>query len=124
MRAIDKPGGLAGPVKLLDDPGKARNIHITVANSSGITRALFVANSRRELLDTSATVQSGFALIAPENTIPSAYGFGTIPGPPLPAVAYASYILQAWRGELWAAADTPGAGVLYASVFEGGAPDR
>jgi hypothetical protein len=114
FRTLDVASGAnGGAIKLLDDPKRARNIHVTVTNPTALTHAVFFANSRRELTDDPINGISGFAIIAiANNVITSTLG----------SVAFTSFILQGWVGELWAAADV--ANVCGVNVFEGAGPDK
>lgn len=97
MKTLGVVGGTGGgPAKIAADPGRARNIHVTVANPSNATHAAFFGRSRRELEGTPPLGQTGFAVVAVANTVATA----TVNN-----VAYTSYVLQAWAGELWAVAD-------------------
>lgn len=115
QRALDAIGGVGGgPVKLAADPGKARNIHLTVANTTNATHAVFFGRSRREVSSLPSLGFSGFAVVAAANTV----AIQTVGG-----VAYTSYILQAWIGELWAVADI-GNGVILVDVLDSANPEK
>jgi hypothetical protein len=113
-RTLDVASGLnGGAIQLLQDPGRARNINVTVLNPTNATHAAFFGRSRRELAETPPVGIAGFAIVAVANTVATA----TIGG-----VAYTSFILQGWTGELWAAADATG--VVQVDVFEGSGTEK
>jgi hypothetical protein len=97
LRVLDAIGGTGGgPVKLASDMGRARGIHVTVANPTATIHAVFFARSRRELVELPPQGQSGFAVVAVPNTVVNS----TVGG-----VAYTSVVFQGYVGELWAVAD-------------------
>jgi hypothetical protein len=113
-RSLDVASGAnGGAIQLLQDPQKARNIHVTVLNATAATHAVFFGRSRRELVIPGPLGIAGFAVVAVPNTIANA----TVGG-----VAYTSYILLGWTGELWAAADA--AGVVQVDAFEAGGVEK
>lgn len=111
-KPLDTIGGVGGgPVQLAPDPGRARNIHITVANPTNATHGVFFARSLREISDVNPNGGfPGFALIAVANTVVTST-IGTI--------AYTSILLQGWIGELWAVSDVSG-GILTIEVMDSG----
>jgi hypothetical protein len=114
-RTLDVAGGVGGgAICLLQDPKRARNIHVTVANASAATHAAFFARSRRELVENPPIGIAGIAVVAVANTVATA----TING-----VAYTTFILQGWTGDLWAASDATG-GVVQVDVMEGAASEK
>ncbi len=115
QRSLDAIGGVGGgPVRLAQDPGKARNIHVTVANPTAVTHGVFFGRSQREVVSQPTFGQSGFAVIAVPNSVAAAT---------IGSVAYTSYVLQAWIGELWAVADI-GGGVLSVDVIDSANPEK
>lgn len=113
-RTLDIAAGVSGGViQLLEDPKRARNIHVTVLNPTAVTHAAFFANSRRELQENATFGINGFAIVAVPNTVANAT-VGTI--------AYSSFILQGWVGDLWAASDV--AGLIQVDVYEGAGPEN
>ena len=113
-RSLDIPAGQnGGAVQLAKDPGRARNIHVTVVNPTAVTHAAFFAHSRREL-DSPGPAGNlpGIAVVNVGNTIPDIT---------INAIAYATFILQGWTGELWAASDIPNLILEYA---EGSVPEK
>lgn len=111
IRTLDIPhGNMGGAVKLANDPGRARNIHISVINSTAVTHAAFFGRSRRELEIPSPTGigQPGFPVIAVPNTVANQ----TVNN-----VSYGDYVIQGWVGELWAVADT--GGILMVDIMDG-----
>lgn len=113
-RSLDIASGQnGGAIKLLDDPKRARNIHVTVLNATNATHAAFFGHSRRELATPGPIGIPGFAITAAPNTVANQ----TIGN-----VSYTSFLLQGWTGELWAAADA--ASVVQVDVFEGGGPEK
>lgn len=110
-KPLDSIGGLGGPVQLAPDPGRARNIHVTVTNPTAVTHGVFFARSLREISDINPNSSfPGFALVAVPNSVASAT-IGTI--------AYTSILLQGWIGELWAVADI-GGGIIGIEVMDSG----
>lgn len=107
-----------GAICLLQNPGKARNIHVTVLNSTAVTHAAFFGRSRRELTTSGPQGIAGFAVVAVPNTVANATV--TVGGI---AVAYTSFILQGWTGELWAASDASG-NAVQVDVFEAGGEEK
>jgi len=86
FRTLDQATGQnGGAVKLLENPGRARNIHVTVTNPTANTHIVFFGNSRRELTDDPIFGISGFAVVAIANNEVTATVI---------AVAYSSFILQ------------------------------
>lgn len=115
IRTLDTIGGpQGGPVKLAGDPGKARNIHVTVLNTTAAVHGAWFGRSQRELSQPTPTQigQMGFAVIAVPNTVVNS----TVGG-----VAYTTYLLQGWIGELWAVADAAGIAV---DVMDSGSPEK
>jgi hypothetical protein len=113
-RTLDTASGVSGgAIRLADDPGRARNIHVTVLNPTAVTHGAFFGRSRRELTTNGLIGIAGFAVIAVANTVVTS----TLAG-----VAYTSFILQGWAGELWAAADV--SNVVQVDVFDGGAIEK
>lgn len=99
-RTLDVASGIGGgAICLLQNPGRARNIHITVLNPTAVTHVVFFAKTRRELTTPGPVGIAGFAVIAVANNVVTT----TVNG-----VAYTSTILQQWTGELWAASDVAG----------------
>jgi|SRR5271157_1391625 len=114
MRTLDVIGGSGGgPVQLAKDPGKGRNIHVTIANPTANVHGAFFGRSRRELMGTPPLGFTGFAVIA----LPNSVANSTISG-----VAYTSIIFQGWLGELWAVADI--AAILQVEVIDSGAVEK
>lgn len=113
-RSLDVASGSnGGAVKLLDDPGRARNIHVTVVNPTAVTHAAFFAQSRRELEN-----------VGPNGSIPGICIINvgnTIPDITILTIAYATFILQGWTGELWATSDIPN---LQCEYVEGAGPEK
>jgi hypothetical protein len=113
-RSLDVASGAnGGAVKLLDDPGRARNIQVTVINPTNVTHAAFFGQSRRDL-DTVGPAGS-IAGIAVAN-VGNAVADITING-----IAYQTSVLQGWTGELWAVSDTPN---LILEYVEGAGPEK
>jgi len=108
FRPLDTASGVGGgAVKLAADPKRARNIHVTVLNPTAATHAAFFGRTQRELSD--ATIGfAGFAVVAVANNVVTST-VGTI--------AYTSFILQAWVGELWAAADIAN-GIISVEIYD------
>jgi hypothetical protein len=114
LKPLDIPGGQTQAVKIANDPGKARNIHVTVLNPTAATHAAFFGRSMREVSGPPPTLgQAGFAVVAVANNVVTS----TIGG-----VAYTSFILQGWVGELWAVADA--ANVISVDVLDSGWPEK
>jgi hypothetical protein len=114
LRTLDTVGGTGGgPVQLAKDPGKARNIHVTVSNPTNATHGVWFGRSRREVDTTPTFGLAGFFVAAVPNTVANQ----TIGG-----VAYTSQILQSWVGELWAVADI--AAQIQVDVFDSGAIEK
>jgi hypothetical protein len=112
-RTLDVASGSnGGAICLLQDPGKPRNVHITVLNNTAQTHAAFFARSRRELAETPPIGIAGFAVVALPNSVANA----TVSG-----VAYTSTLLLGWIGELWAASDILG---IQVDVFESGGKEK
>lgn len=108
-RSLDTASGVSGgAIKLASDPGRARNIHVSVANATNATHAAFFGRSRRELATPPPFGIAGFPVTAVPNTVANQ----TIAG-----VAYTVFLLQGWTGELWAAADA--ASVVQVDIIEG-----
>lgn len=98
-RPLDIAAGQnGGAQQLAKDPGRARNINVTVLNPTAATHAAFFARSRRELDIPPVFGIAGFAIVAVPNTVVNST-VGT--------VAYTSFVIQGWVGELWGAADAP-----------------
>ena len=115
QKPLDTLGGVGGAaVKIADDPGKARNIHITVLNPTAATHAAFFGRSQREVSAAPTFGFPGFAIVAAANSVATQ----TINN-----VAYTSFILQAWTGELWAIADI-GNGIISIDVFDSAYPEN
>lgn len=113
-RSLDTASGKdGGAICLLQDPKRARNIHVVVLNGTTATHAVFFARSRRELVVPGPLGIAGFPVVAVPNTVAN-QTVGTI--------AYTSYILQGWTGELWAAADATS--VVQIDVFEAGGVEK
>lgn len=116
IRTVDAIGGnQGGPVKLAADPGKARNIHVTVLNPTAAVHGIWFGRSQRELSEPTPTNigQCGIAVIAVPNTVVNST-VGT--------VAYTTFLLQGWIGELWAVADA--AGLVAVDVMDSGSPEK
>lgn len=114
-RTVDIASGInGGAVKLLDDPKRARNIHVVVVNPTAATHGVFFGRSRRELASPPVVGIKGYPVIAVPNTVAN-QTIGT--------VAYTTAILQGWTGELWVAADASGTGMIV-DVMEGAAPEK
>jgi hypothetical protein len=112
-RTLDAVGGIGGgPMQLLQDPKRARNIHVSVANNTAATVAAFLARSRRELSIAPVFGQAGFPIVGVPNTVANQ----TVAG-----IAYTTFILQGWTGELWAVGSV--AGVLI-DVYEAGGSEK
>lgn len=93
-RTLDAVGGTGGgPIMLLADPKRARNIHVSISNDTAAPVAVFFGRSRRELSEPPTRGQPGFPVIGVPNTVVNQ----TIAG-----VAYTTFLLQGWTGELWA----------------------
>lgn len=108
-RSLDVASGQnGGAICLLQDPKRARNIHVVVLNPTNATHAAFFGRSRRELTTPGPIGIAGFPVVAVANTVVTQ----TIAG-----VSYTVFILQGWTGELWAASDIA-AGILLIDVFE------
>lgn len=105
-------GNGGGAVKLAADPRRARNIHVTVLNPTAATHAAFFGRSLRELSDQTIGI-AGFAVVAVANNVVTST-VGTI--------AYTSFILQGWVGELWAAADIAD-GIISVEAYDAGSPE-
>lgn len=115
QRALDTIGGVSGgPVRLAQDPGKARNIHITVANPTAATHLVSFGRSQREVASAPTFGLPGFVVVAVANNVVTS----TVAG-----VAYTSYVLQAWIGELWAIADIAN-GVVTVDIMDSGYPEK
>ena len=115
IRTLDVASGPnGGAIQLAKDPGRARNIHVTGINIDGaVAHAVFFGRSRRELIANPLKGVSGFALPIPSTAVSTFQpGMGVVGG-----VSYASYILQGWVGELWAASDA-GGGVVQVDIFD------
>jgi len=123
LRTLDTASGAnGGAIQLAQDPGRARNIHVTGVNIDATNaHAVFFGRNRRELAEPSPTGRGipGFALPIPSTGVSTFQpGMGVVGG-----VSYASYILQGWVGELWAAADVTG-GVVQVDVFDAGSAEK
>jgi hypothetical protein len=118
-RTLDIASGAnGGAIKLANDPGRARNIHITVLNPTANAHAAFFGRSRRELTTPGPVGIAGFALPVPSNaSTVFAPGQGVVGG-----VSYISFLLQGWTGELWAAADVTA--LIQVDIFEGSTPEK
>lgn len=113
-RSLDVASGPnGGAICLLQDPKRARNIHVAILNGTAAAHAVFFGRSRRELVVPGPVGIAGFAIVAVPNTVVN-QTIGT--------VAYTNYILQGWTGELWAASDATG--VLQIDVFEAGGIEK
>jgi hypothetical protein len=98
-RSLDIASGQnGGAQQLAKDPGRARNINVTVLNPTAAVHAAFFGRNRRELTSPPVAGIGGFAVVAVPNTVVNQ----TIGG-----VAYTSFVIQGWSGELWVAADAP-----------------
>jgi hypothetical protein len=124
LRMLDVPSGPnGGAVQLSPDPGRARNIHVTLFNiDTAAAHAAFFGRSRRELVTSGATgLPSGFCIPVPPAAAATPYAPGqanlTTLGPQ-PNTAVVSFLLQGWCGPLWAAAEKTG--LLYVDVFDSG----
>jgi hypothetical protein len=119
IRTLGSVGGRGGgPVKLAENPGKARNIHVTIANTTAVAHAAFFGRSRREIDQPPPTGVGfmGYMVPALPNTVPSSPVSITISG-----VCYTSEILFGWVGELWAVGDV--GELLAVDIFDSGAPE-
>lgn len=114
-KPLDAIGGVqGGPVRVSMDPGKPRNIHVSFGNPTAATHCAFLARSNREISAPNPTGGfPGFAIPCVANSVATA----TVGG-----VAYTNFLLQAWVGELWVAADAPG--VLFMDVQDAGWPEK
>lgn len=95
-------GPNGGARQVARDPGRARNIHVTIQNPTATTHGVFFGRSRRELVVPPPQGGiSGFCVPAVPNTVANQT---------INTIAYTNFLLQGWVGELWAAADYgPGA---------------
>jgi uncharacterized membrane protein len=127
-RMLDTASGAnGGAIKLLDDPGRARNIHVTVLNQDsaaapGGNHAAFFARSRRELTTAGPFGIPGFCI-----PVPTSASTTTAPGQAVVVMggvntSVVSFLLQGWTGELWAAADATLK--ILVDVMEGAAPEK
>jgi hypothetical protein len=113
-RTLDVAAGQnGGAIQLLQDPKRARNVHVTISNATAAVHAVFFGRSRRELQSPPPNGIAGFPVIAVPNTVVNQ----TIGG-----VAYSTYILQGWTGELWAASDATG--VVQIDIMEGASVEK
>jgi hypothetical protein len=124
LRFLDVASGPnGGAIQLSPDPGRARNIHVTLFNiDTAVPHAAFFGRSRRELVTAGATgLPSGFCIPVPPAAAATPYAPGqanlTTLGPQ-PNTAVLSFLLQGWVGQLWAAADVTGK--IYVDVFDSG----
>lgn len=114
IKPLDVAGGQTQAVKIANDPGKARNIHLTVINPTAATHCAFLGRSMREVSQPNPAYGiPGFAVVAVANTVVTS----TVAG-----VAYTSIVLQGWVGELWAVADAPNA--ISIEVLDSGWPEK
>lgn len=113
-RSIDAASGISGgAICLATDPGRPRNIHVTILNNTASPHVAFFGRSRRELATPGPIGIAGLAIVAAPTTVVNQ----TVNG-----VAYSSAVLFGWVGELWCAADSPN--TLQVDVFESGSVER
>lgn len=115
-KPLDTIGGVGGgPVRLVTDNGRARNIHVSIANPTAATHGVAFGRSQREITDTMPNGGlPGFVVPAVPNTVANAT-IGTI--------AYTNFLLQAWVGELWAITDISG-GIIRIDVLDSSSPEK
>jgi hypothetical protein len=115
IRTLSIIGGAGGgPVQLAKDPGKSRNIHVSILNPTAVVHGVWFGRSRRELIQTPTQVgQTGFPVIALPNSVANST---------VATVAYTPFILQGWMGELWAVADVDG--IIQVDVLDAGSIEK
>jgi hypothetical protein len=116
MRTLDAIGGnMGGATKLGGDPGKARNIHISILNPTNAAHLVAFGRSQRELAQPAPNGVGfpGFPVVAVPNTVVNQ----TVGG-----VAYSNFLMQGWVGELWAVADV--SGIVQVEILDAGWPEK